>query len=84
MCLAVPGKVVQWLEREAPFSRAEVEFGGIRRVCHMACVPDAELGEYVIVHAGVAIGKIDALAAERLLRELSQWAFLDEADRETS
>ena len=60
MCLAVPGKVVRWLDREPLFARAEIEFEGVRRVCHMACVPEAELGEFVIVHAGVAISRVDA------------------------
>jgi hydrogenase expression/formation protein HypC len=50
---------------------AEVEFGGITRPCHMACVPDAKVGEYVIVHVGVAIAKIDADAAQRTLIELA-------------
>ena len=58
MCLGVPGKVVRWLERTAPFESAEVEFAGVRKPIHMACVPDAALGDYVIVHAGVAICKL--------------------------
>ncbi|MEW4527195.1 HypC/HybG/HupF family hydrogenase formation chaperone [Maioricimonas sp. JC845] len=70
MCLGVPGQVVEWLDRDPVFGRASVEFAGVRRVCHMACVPDAEVGEYVIVHAGIAISRIDAEQAERLLDEL--------------
>lgn len=70
MCLAVPGKVVRWMDREPLFARAEIEFEGVRRVCHMACVPDAEIGEFVIVHAGVAISRVDAEAAQRILEEL--------------
>ncbi|MBM3998298.1 MAG: HypC/HybG/HupF family hydrogenase formation chaperone [Planctomycetes bacterium] len=67
MCLGVPGQVVHWIERNGPLARAEVEFGGIRRVCHMSCVPDAETGDYVIVHAGIAISRVDAEAAGRAL-----------------
>ena len=70
MCLAVPGKVVNWLDREPLFARAEVEFAGVRRVCHMSCVPDAEVGEFVIVHAGVAISRVDAEEAQRILNDL--------------
>lgn len=70
MCLAVPGKVVRWLDREPLFARAEIEFEGVRRVCHMACVPEAELGEFVIVHAGVAISRVDADEALHILDEL--------------
>ena len=69
MCLAVPGKVVRWLDREPLFARAEIEFEGVRRVCHMACVPEAEIGEFVIVHAGVAISRVDAGEAQRILDE---------------
>ena len=81
MCLAVPGKIVQWLDREPLFARAEVEFAGVRRVCHMACVPEAEVGEFVIVHAGVAISRVDADEAQRILDELRG---LDESSEEPS
>ena len=55
MCLGIPGKVVKWIDRDPLFARAEVEFGAVRRACHMACVPEAAEGDYVIVHAGIAI-----------------------------
>ena len=70
MCLAVPGKVIRWLDREPLFARAEIEFEGVRRVCHMACVPETEIGEFVIVHAGVAISRVDADEAQHILHEL--------------
>lgn len=70
MCLAVPGRVVNWLDRDPLFARAEVEFAGVRRVCHMSCVPEAEVGEFVIVHAGVAITRVDQAEAVRVLKEL--------------
>ena len=70
MCLGVPGRVVKWLDRDPLLARAQIEFEGVRRVCHLACVPEAEVGDYVIVHAGVAISRIDAEAAVRLLDEL--------------
>ena len=81
MCLAVPGRIVNWLDREPLFARAEVEFAGVRRVCHMACVPEAEVGEFVIVHAGVAISRVDADEAQRILDELRG---LDEPSEESS
>lgn len=77
MCLAIPGRVVRWIDRDPLFARAEVEFGGVRRICHMACVADASEGEFVVVHAGVAISRIDEAQARRTLIEL---ASLDEAD----
>lgn len=72
MCLAVPGKVVQWLDRDPLFATAHVEFAGVRRAVNMACVPDAACGDYVLVHAGIAISRIDAEAAEQLSRELDE------------
>jgi len=70
MCLAVPGQIVSWIERDPIFASAEIDFGGVRRVCHMACVADAAVGDYVIVHAGVAISRIDATDAHRVLEDL--------------
>ncbi|MEZ6043995.1 MAG: HypC/HybG/HupF family hydrogenase formation chaperone [Planctomycetaceae bacterium] len=72
MCLAIPGKVVRWLEREGTFAQAEVEFEGIRRIVHMACVTEAELGDYVVVHAGIAISRIDPAEAARIFETLSE------------
>ena len=71
MCLAIPGRVVRWLDRDPICAAADVEFGGVTRACHMACVPQAEPGDYVIVHAGVAISIVDQAAAEQTLAELA-------------
>jgi len=73
MCLGIPGKVVRWLEREGAFAQAEVEFDGIRRIVHMACVTEAALGDYVVVHAGIAISRIDPLEAKRIFETLAEW-----------
>lgn len=70
MCLAVPGRVIQWLDRTQPFSCAVVEFAGVRREVAMGCVDDADVGDYVIVHAGVAISRLSEADAEQLLSEL--------------
>lgn len=77
MCLGVPGKIIRWIDRDPIFARAEVEFEGVRRICHMACVDDAEEGDYVIIHAGIAISRIDSHEAVRLLADL---AMLNETD----
>lgn len=78
MCLAVPGKLVHWIERRPPFSTATVEFGGVRREVNMACVPEAGAGDYVLVHAGIAISRIDAAEAERVLNTLAELGLDDE------
>lgn len=64
---------MEWLERDTLFARAVVDFSGSRRECAMACVPAAEPGDYVVVHAGIAISKVDA---EEAARALSEWASL--------
>ena len=70
MCLGVPGRVTRWLQRDEPFASAEVEFGGIRREVAMDCAASAVVGDYVMVHAGVAISVLAADEAERLLDDL--------------
>ncbi len=72
MCLAVPGRIVKWLDRDPTFARASVEFDGVRRVCSMACVADAEVGDYVIVHAGFAISRLDEEYAQETLRMMRE------------
>ena len=72
MCLAVPGQVVEWVERDPVFGSAWVSFAGVRRKVSMACVPQAETGDYVLVHAGLAIGRLDEEEAGRLQAALSE------------
>lgn len=74
MCLAVPGKIVEWREHDSPFASALVEFGGIRRSVNMACMTDVGVGDYVLVHAGIAISRIDPDEAARV------WAALEQID----
>lgn len=69
MCLGVPGRVTRWIDRDPLFARAMVEFGGIQRECCLACVPEADVGDYVVVHAGIAITRLNQQAAEQTLRE---------------
>lgn len=71
MCLGIPGKLVRWIERDPLFAVAEIDFGGVRRACQMACVPEASEGDYVLVHAGVALTIVDPSAAEQVIQDLS-------------
>ena len=80
MCLAVPGRVVRWLNRDPTFAQAEIEFEGVRRICHMACVAEAEEGDYVIVHAGVAITRLNEEEARRTLSDLARLSELSELE----
>src|SRR6185312_3954625 len=79
MCLAVPGKIIELLDAKPPFASAIVEFGGICREVSVACVPEAVEGDYVMVHAGIAISRVDAEDAARVLGTLKELN-LDEPD----
>ncbi|HKP58340.1 MAG TPA: HypC/HybG/HupF family hydrogenase formation chaperone [Polyangiales bacterium] len=68
MCLALPARVISVLAGE----RAVVEIGGVRKTVSLALVPEACVGEYVIVHVGFAIGRLDAAEAERTLALIAE------------
>ena len=71
MCLAIPARVVERLEGD----QATVDLGGIRKTISLALVPEAQVGDYVIIHVGHAIGLLDPEEAERtlaLFAELSE------------
>lgn len=70
MCLAVPGQVVTI--QEDPLRTATVSFGGIAKEVSLALVPEATVGDYVIVHVGFAISKLDEQAARESLELMAQ------------
>jgi hydrogenase expression/formation protein HypC len=82
MCLAVPGRIVEMLEQEPPFVGGLVEFAGIRRKVNLTCAPAARTGDYVLVHAGIAITQIDEAEADRMLKELASIGLLAETTSE--
>ncbi|MBT3169390.1 MAG: HypC/HybG/HupF family hydrogenase formation chaperone [Candidatus Cloacimonetes bacterium] len=71
MCLAVPAKVIELLENE----QAKVEVGGIEKVISHALVEDVQVGDYVVVHVGFALSKLDEKEA---LKTLELFADLDD------
>lgn len=71
MCLGVPGMVLERDPMEVELASAVVDFGGVRRQVCLACVPEAQPGDYVIVHAGLAISRLDAAEAARVLAHLA-------------
>lgn len=71
MCLGVPGRLSSWIERDPLMAAAEIDFGGVKKRVHMACVPDAQVGDYVLVHAGIALTVLDPQAAEQTLSDLN-------------
>lgn len=70
MCLAIPGQLVEAEALGDLTATGWVDFGGVRKQVSLAFVPEAALGDYVLVHAGVAIAVLDAAAAEKILAEL--------------
>ncbi len=71
MCLAVPGRV-ESIEGSDPLERrGRVDFGGVHREVQLTFVPEAEPGDWVLVHVGFAISLIDDAEAKRLLADLA-------------
>ncbi len=71
MCLAVPGKIISVSGGDEPLMRmAKVSFGGVVKDVSLAYVPDAQVGEYVIVHVGFALNKLDEQEALRVLEDI--------------
>jgi hydrogenase expression/formation protein HypC len=70
MCLAVPG-LVQSIEGDDPMKRmAKVSFEGLIRQVNITFVPDVKVGEYVIVHVGMALSKVDAEEARKIIEDV--------------
>ena len=71
MCLAVPGKII-----EIEGKTAIVDFGGVKREVRLDLLPNVSVGDYVIVHTGFAIERLDE---ERALEILDAWAEVERA-----
>jgi hydrogenase expression/formation protein HypC len=83
MCLGIPGKVTETY-REHDVLMGKVDFGGVsKRVC-LEHVPEVQLGQYVIVHVGFALSKIDEDEAQRVFQFLASMNQLDELAVESS
>jgi hydrogenase expression/formation protein HypC len=78
MCLAVPGKVIE-ISGEGELRMGRVDFSGVTRQACLAYVPEVRIGDYVLVHVGFALSRIDEQAAMETLRALAEIDQLDEA-----
>ena len=80
MCLALPAQVVEKRDGD----EAIVNLGGVRKAVSLALVPEADIGDYVIVHVGHAIGLLDREEAEKTLALFAEMgeAALSESARE--
>ena len=72
MCLGIPGKIVSVSGEDPLYRMGKIDFGGIRKEISLAYVPEAEVGNYVIVHAGFAISVIDEQEANEVFQYLKE------------
>jgi hydrogenase expression/formation protein HypC len=71
MCLSVPGRILE-ISEEDGFKMGKVDFSGVRKRVCLQYVPDIQVGEYVLVHVGFAIAKLDEVEAGRTLKLLAE------------
>ena len=79
MCLAIPGRVVETFARDG-MQMARVQFGGITRDACLEYVPETRVGEYVLVHVGFAISRVDEEEAQRTYQALADLDQLTELE----
>ncbi|HTL57258.1 MAG TPA: HypC/HybG/HupF family hydrogenase formation chaperone [Candidatus Limnocylindrales bacterium] len=78
MCLAIPGKIVS-INGDDPLTRmGKVDFGGVLKEASLAYVPEANVGDYVIVHVGFAISRLDEQEATKVFEYLNEMEDLSE------
>jgi hydrogenase expression/formation protein HypC len=78
MCLAVPGKVVE-IAGEGELRMGKVDFSGVTRQACLAYVPEVQIGDYVLVHVGFALSRIDEQAALETLQALAEIGGLEDS-----
>ena len=79
MCLAIPGKIIQITAAlDETFRTGKVSFSGIQKEVNLCMLPDAKIGDYVLVHVGVAISKVDEEEAHKVLNYLKEMGEVEE------
>jgi hydrogenase expression/formation protein HypC len=82
MCLAIPGQIKEiTTQLDEVFRVGKISFGGIMKEVNLSMVPDAKIGDYVMVHVGVAISVVDEEEAKKTYDLLKQMGELDELDQ---
>ncbi|MBC7561162.1 MAG: HypC/HybG/HupF family hydrogenase formation chaperone [Dermatophilaceae bacterium] len=77
MCLAIPGRVVSIADIDDALM-AEVDFGTVRKQVCMHYIPDVKVGEYVVVHVGFAIQRLDEESARETLADFRKLGILED------
>jgi hydrogenase expression/formation protein HypC len=80
MCLAVPGKIIEIIGDDPFLRAAKVSFAGVVKLISLTCTPEAKLGDFVLVHVGVAISTVDPEEAAETFRYLKAMGELDGLD----
>ncbi len=79
MCLGIPGRVAA-ISQEGPLLMGKVDFGGVIKTVCLAHVPEVAVGDYVLVHVGFALSKLDEAEARRVLEILEELGQLGELE----
>jgi hydrogenase expression/formation protein HypC len=77
MCLAIPGKIVEIYEANG-LRMGKIDFGGVTREACLAYLPEAQLGEYTVIHVGFAISQLSEEEAQETLALIREIANMDE------
>ena len=80
MCLAIPGRLESIEGKDPLTATGKVRFGGILKEVSLACVPEAKVGNYVLVHVGMALSVVDEEEAKTVFEYLESMGELDELD----
>jgi hydrogenase expression/formation protein HypC len=84
MCLAIPGKI-ESISGDDPLTRmGKINFGGILKEASLAYVPEARVGDYVIVHVGFALSRLDEDEAQKVFEYLKQIEELGELEERSA
>lgn len=81
MCLAIPGRLVA-IQGDGDLRVGEVDFGGVSRDANLAFVPEAVVGDYVLVHVGFAIARIEEQVAQETLEALTMLEALTDPENQ--
>jgi hydrogenase expression/formation protein HypC len=83
MCLAIPGKVVSISGDDVLTRMGKIDFSGVIKQASLAYVPEVQVGDYVIVHVGFALGKVDEEEAQKVFEYLKQMGELGELEEKS-
>lgn len=80
MCLAIPGKIVSVAGEDPLMRTGKIDYGGVVKEANLAYVPEAGVGDYVIVHVGFALSRVDEEEAQKVFEYLREMEDLSELE----